>query len=127
MCRGAHAVGALSSFTGRAPWSVSTAYHSGTTRRPRPCLCGGGQLVADRAHAELVASGARPRTKALSGRDALTPSERRVARMAAEGLTNREIAQALFVTMRTVEVHLTHAYQELDISSREQLPQALDA
>jgi DNA-binding NarL/FixJ family response regulator len=60
-----------------------------------------------------------------AGADALTASERRVARMAAEGMTNREIAQALFVTMRTVEVHLTHAYQKLGISSREKLPAAL--
>ena len=60
-----------------------------------------------------------------TGVDALTPSELRVARMAADGMTNREIAQALFVTLRTVEVHLTHAYQKLDIASREALPAAL--
>lgn len=45
--------------------------------------------------------------------------------MAAEAMTNREIAQALFVTTRTVEVHLTHAYQKLDITSRHELPAAL--
>jgi DNA-binding CsgD family transcriptional regulator len=61
----------------------------------------------------------------LTGVESLTASERRVARMAAGGMTNREIAQALFVTMRTVELHLTHAYQKLDVSSREELPGAL--
>jgi DNA-binding CsgD family transcriptional regulator len=62
----------------------------------------------------------------LTGIGALTPSERRVAEMAAGGMTNREIAQALFVTLRTVEIHLTHAYQKLEINSREQLPNALE-
>jgi DNA-binding CsgD family transcriptional regulator len=60
-----------------------------------------------------------------SGIDALTAAERRVVDMAARGLTNRQIAQALFVTSRTVEVHLTHAYQKLDVTSREQLPALL--
>ena len=45
--------------------------------------------------------------------------------MAADGMTNRQIAQAQFVTTRTIEVHLTHAYQKLDITSREQLPALL--
>ncbi len=85
----------------------------------------GATALAARALEELVASGARPRRVMRSGVDALTASERRVARMAAGGLTNREIAQALFVTMRTVEVHLTHAYQKLDIASRDQLAAAL--
>jgi DNA-binding CsgD family transcriptional regulator len=57
----------------------------------------------------------------------LTPSERRVAQMAAAGLSNREIAQQLFVTARTVEGHLTHAYQKLRITSRAQLAEALAA
>jgi DNA-binding NarL/FixJ family response regulator len=55
----------------------------------------------------------------------LTPSERRVAEMAAQGPTNREIAQALFVTQRTVEVHLTSIYRKLAITSRSQLATAL--
>jgi DNA-binding NarL/FixJ family response regulator len=64
---------------------------------------------------------------ALSGVDSLTPSERRVAEMAAEGPTNREIAQALFVTPKTVEVHLSSVYRKLGISSRAQLADALAA
>ena len=54
---------------------------------------------------ELLATGARPRRLVLKGVEALTASERRTAKMAAEGLTNREIAQALFITQRTVETH----------------------
>jgi DNA-binding NarL/FixJ family response regulator len=65
------------------------------------------------------------RSIALSGLESLTPSERRVAQMAAEGPTNREIAQALFVTPKTVEVHLSSVYRKLKISSRSQLPDAL--
>ena len=59
------------------------------------------------------------------GVDALTPSERRVAGLAAEGLANAEIAQALFVTVRTVEMHLSAAYRKLEISSRAELSRAL--
>jgi DNA-binding CsgD family transcriptional regulator len=80
--------------------------------------------VADQARAELQAIGVRPRTASV-GVDALTPSERRIAAMAAEELTNREIAQALFVTPKTVEVHLSNAYRKLEIRSRRQLPGAL--
>jgi DNA-binding CsgD family transcriptional regulator len=88
-------------------------------------ICGATPL-ATRAERELLATGARPRRIALSGVESLTPSERRVAEMAAEGPTNREIAQALFVTQRTVEVHLTSIYRKLGISSRSQLAAALD-
>jgi DNA-binding CsgD family transcriptional regulator len=87
-------------------------------------VCGASPL-AERAETELLASGARPRRTALSGVDSLTPSERRVAQMAAEGGTNREIAQALFVTQKTVEVHLSSVYRKLDIASRSQLSKAL--
>jgi DNA-binding CsgD family transcriptional regulator len=87
-------------------------------------ICGAGSLAA-RAESELLATGARPRRIALSGVASLTPSERRVAEMAAEGPTNREIAQALFVTQRTVEVHLTSIYRKLRINSRSQLAEAL--
>jgi DNA-binding NarL/FixJ family response regulator len=85
----------------------------------------GADALAERARTELLATGARPRRLVHTGRDALTPSERRVCEMAARGLTNRTIAQALFVTMRTVEVHLNHAYAKLDISSRAHLAAAL--
>ncbi|HYF26148.1 MAG TPA: LuxR C-terminal-related transcriptional regulator, partial [Baekduia sp.] len=86
--------------------------------------CGAAALTA-RAREELVAAGARPRRVVRSGVDALTPSELRVARLAADGMTNRQIAQALFVTLRTVQVHLTHTYQKLGIGSRDELPDAL--
>jgi DNA-binding CsgD family transcriptional regulator len=85
----------------------------------------GARAVATRAREELVAAGARPRRERLSGVEALTASERRVANMAAAGMTNREIAQALFVTMKTVALHLTHVYEKLDIEGRAQLQAAL--
>jgi DNA-binding CsgD family transcriptional regulator len=87
-------------------------------------ICGATPLAA-RAETELRATGARPRRTALSGIESLTPSERRVAQRAAESATNREIAQALFVTQKTVEVHLSSVYRKLGISSRSQLPALL--
>jgi DNA-binding CsgD family transcriptional regulator len=81
--------------------------------------------VEARAQTELAATGARPRRLMLSGLDSLTPSERRVAEMAAENMTNKDIAQALFVTPKTVAVHLSSVYRKLEISSRAQLPSAL--
>jgi DNA-binding CsgD family transcriptional regulator len=77
------------------------------------------------AQVELAASGARPRRVHLSGVDALTPSERRIADLAASGLTRRQIAERLFITPKTVEFHLRHVYQKLDIHNREQLAEAL--
>jgi DNA-binding CsgD family transcriptional regulator len=82
--------------------------------------------LARRARDELAATGARPRRRALSGPAALTPSERRVAELAAAGHSNREIAETLWVTRRTVEVHLGNAYGKLGIRSRTQLPDAID-
>jgi DNA-binding CsgD family transcriptional regulator len=87
----------------------------------------GARALAEHVRSELYASGARPRTTALRGVDALTASERRVAALAAEGRTNRDIAQALFVTPKTVEVHLSSSYRKLGISSRRQLAEALAA
>jgi DNA-binding CsgD family transcriptional regulator len=81
--------------------------------------------LEERIRTELRAAGARPRRAALSGVESLTASELRVCQLAADGLTNAEIAQALFVTRRTVETHLGNAYRKLDISSREELPVAL--
>jgi DNA-binding CsgD family transcriptional regulator len=85
----------------------------------------GATTLAERAHTELVAAGARPRRIATSGVESLTARERRIAEMAATGLTNREIAQALFVTPKTVEVHLHGSFQKLRIQSRSQLAGAL--
>ncbi len=87
----------------------------------------GATVLEERAQTELAATGARPRRLMLSGLESLTPSERRVAEMAAENMTNKDIAQALFVTPKTVEVHLSSVYRKLDISSRGQLPDVLGA
>jgi DNA-binding NarL/FixJ family response regulator len=87
--------------------------------------CGASPL-ADEARAEIYATGARPRTTALQGVAALTTSEHRVAVLAAGGKSNREIAQALYVTPKTVEVHLSSTYRKLQISSRRDLEAALD-
>ena len=85
----------------------------------------GAPPLAVRALQELDATGARPRRRHSIGRDALTPSERRIAMMAADGLTNREIAQSLYLSLKTVEMHLSHVYRKLDIGSRAQLTDAL--
>jgi DNA-binding CsgD family transcriptional regulator len=77
--------------------------------------------LADHVRTELYATGARPRTDAQSGPGALTASERRVVDLAAAGETNRDIAQALYVTPKTVEVHLSNAYRKLGIRSRREL------
>ncbi|MGH3084023.1 MAG: helix-turn-helix transcriptional regulator, partial [Gaiellaceae bacterium] len=81
--------------------------------------------LAERANEEIAATGARPRKVLQTGLDALTASERRVAQLAADGMSNKEIAQTLFVTIKTVEVHLSHAYRKLEISSRAQLDKSL--
>jgi DNA-binding CsgD family transcriptional regulator len=85
----------------------------------------GARVLARRARDELRAIGLRPRTTDRTGADSLTPSERRVADLAAGGSTNREIAQTLFVTEKTIETHLGRAFRKLDISSRRQLPEVL--
>src|ERR687891_1471932 len=86
--------------------------------------CGARALVL-RAREELVAVGARPRRDAATGRDALTVRESQVAGLAAQGMSNREIAEALFVTVKTVEWHLKHAYRKLGVGSRRELGPAL--
>jgi DNA-binding CsgD family transcriptional regulator len=78
-----------------------------------------------RAKTELAAIGVRPRRAERRGVDSLTPSELRVAELAAAGGTNREIAQTLFVTEKTVETHLGRAFRKLDIASRRKLPDVL--
>jgi DNA-binding NarL/FixJ family response regulator len=85
----------------------------------------GATALRERARAELTAAGARPRRPATTGLAALTASERRVVRLAADGLGNRDIAQALFVTTKTVETHLGAAYRKLGVSGRGELPAAL--
>jgi DNA-binding CsgD family transcriptional regulator len=85
----------------------------------------GAKALADQAETELRATGARPRRVILTGLDSLTASERRIAELASQGLTNREIAQSLFVTARTVEGHLTSVFRKLGVDSRDQLPAAL--
>jgi DNA-binding NarL/FixJ family response regulator len=62
----------------------------------------------------------------LSGLESLTPSERRVAEVAAKGLTTRQIAETLFVSPKTVEFHLRHIYQKLDVASRGELAKLID-
>jgi DNA-binding CsgD family transcriptional regulator len=86
----------------------------------------GAQSLAEWTRSELYAAGSRPRRDALSGPDSLTPSERRVAELAAGGQSNRDIAQTLYVTPKTVEVHLTSAYRKLGIARRSGLSEALN-
>ena len=85
----------------------------------------GAGALARRAETELRATGAKPRRVLLRGLEALTASERRIAELAADGLTNREIAQTLFVTTRTVEGHLTNVFNKLDVKTRTGLAAAL--
>ena len=85
----------------------------------------GAVAVAARAHDELVAAGARPRRDPTGSGHTLTAGELRVARMAADGMTNREIAQALFVTENTIRTHLKSVFRKLAIGSRSQLARAL--
>jgi DNA-binding CsgD family transcriptional regulator len=81
---------------------------------------GATRLLTTARH-ELRALGLRPRRSAVSGPGSLTPTERRVAELAASGLTNRQLAEALFVTVKTVETHLARAYQKLGTRSRAEL------
>jgi len=85
----------------------------------------GADGVAEIARQELAASGVRVRRRTPEGADLLTVSERRIAALAAEGTSNAEIAQSLFVTIKTVEMHLTHSYRKLAITRRSQLAGAL--
>jgi DNA-binding CsgD family transcriptional regulator len=86
----------------------------------------GALATARRAHDELEATGEKLRPLMASGAESLTPSERRVAGMAAQGKTNRVIAQELYLTVKTIEAHLSSAYRKLDITSRSELPAALE-
>jgi DNA-binding CsgD family transcriptional regulator len=86
--------------------------------------CGADRLV-EHAYRELLAAGVRARRTASHGPGSLTASEHRVAGLAAQELSNREIAQALFVTEKTVETHLSHVYSKLGLRSRKELSAAL--
>jgi DNA-binding CsgD family transcriptional regulator len=85
----------------------------------------GAHALADTARGELRASGIRLRREALSGAASLTPSELRIADMALGGAANAEIAQKLFLTVKTVEMHLTNTYRKLDIHRRSEFGPAL--
>lgn len=85
----------------------------------------GAHALAQHATQELLATGARPRRIMRSGAESLTASERRVAELAAHGLTSRTIAERLFVSQKTVETHLGHIYRKLDIPGRQHIAQAL--
>ncbi len=85
----------------------------------------GARPLAEQTETELRATGARPRRIVLTGLDSLTASERRIAELASQDLTNGEIAQALFITARTVEGHLTSVFRKLQLDSRSELPAAL--
>ena len=86
--------------------------------------CGAAPLAATAEH-ELRATGARPRRARTTGPDALTSTEQRVAELATKGLSNRQIAETLYVSRKTVETHLEHVFRKLDIRRRADLEQAL--
>ena len=82
---------------------------------------------AERARRELRASGLTPRRRQPAAREQLTPQELQIARLVAEGKTNRDVAATLFVTPKTVEFHLTRVYRKLEIHSRSELVRRMAA
>jgi DNA-binding CsgD family transcriptional regulator len=110
--------------------ALRRANHRAEAREPlRAALdlagTGGARRLADRALAELRAAGARPRRVAVRGPGALTSAEKQVATLAARGYTNRQIAERLTLSRRTIETHLAHAYQKLAIHTRAELADRL--
>jgi DNA-binding NarL/FixJ family response regulator len=85
----------------------------------------GVEAFAERARLELQATGERARKRTVDTRDKLTPQETQIARLAAEGHTNREIAARLFISASTVEYHLRKAFRKLNVESRTQLAHRL--
>lgn len=109
-------------------------HRTGRDQAARACLRQGIDL-ADRLGARrvsrwglaaLLSSGGRPRRMRTTGPAALTPAERRVVKLASAGATNREIADMLVVTRKTVEWHLSKAFVKLNVRSREQLSAVMD-
>jgi DNA-binding CsgD family transcriptional regulator/tetratricopeptide (TPR) repeat protein len=106
---------------------------AGRSGESRPALTAGLQLaescgaerLAARALEELRLGGAKPRRRAIFGPGSLTPAEQRVARLASAGLTNQEIAKALFVSPKTVENQLGHVYRKLGVGGRLELVEVL--
>jgi ATP/maltotriose-dependent transcriptional regulator MalT len=136
----AEAIGVLEASPARYELALALAEHGASLRRSgqrtqaRPPLLraldlaertGAAGLAAE-VKRELIAAGARPRRAALTGPDALTAGERRVAALAADGASNRQIAEHLFITQATVETHLRHAFRKLNITSRADLPASLN-
>ncbi|HEX8085486.1 MAG TPA: AAA family ATPase [Solirubrobacteraceae bacterium] len=110
--------------------ALRRANHRAAAREPLHAAldlarAGGALATARRAHAELEATGEKLRPLIAGGVESLTPSERRIADLAAEGRSNRDIAQSLFLTVKTVETHLSNAYRKLGIRSRRDLEAAL--
>jgi DNA-binding CsgD family transcriptional regulator len=81
----------------------------------------GAAPLAERARRELVATGLRPRRAALEGEAALTPRQRQILELAAEGKTNKAIASELFLSVKTVETHLAAGYRKLGVRGRQDI------